>query len=1004
MEHLALEVFDLATKENQNPTGSQYAVLEPDAPITITDTSEIFADGDVWSYDFKLNVHANAHLFGTAGDIHGSRLHEQINKRKARLWVEGVPLHLGYLKLGDEAEVDADGNVDVSIESGQKTFDEMIEGMNARDVPMLADHLIGVAVWRERMPTIKITYNIAATEVWAGPVGTSYSEERTLEVDSSTQENHLAGQWPKHVVHSGSFQTVGGSDFVVKSNETLNTDSPYDDNAPTAHPYCNVIIGYQRKDKDGNAERGYTLHETQWPNTAPCFYVMYWFRALMKHLGIHIDENQMQYVEDMRRLFMMNTLCAYEEPEETPSATSGSGKNLKLLGKILPYYDERKKEFARYEYDLAESKAITINANITQLEHESMAPSIKDPVFHIERVEMVNEGPIFGHPAYASQDCFPNVEAKNIIDALQNGFGVRLLFNNDFSRVRVVLLRDIFQSQDVADIKCDILKEGLKVENSTRGFMMSYGSDDTAFKLPVFDKVLDKEHTTDTTGNNYTLKPSDYAEAIKAASAFNKNLYYTDNGNTYAYKVDEEAKRYKDLYPSLFELAGFMDAVDGTCSGEAETFKSIALNFTPLIVNDANMEKEREGSKEQKFFTFVDAEMKQSDGDFSVGGDLYFQAKVTNAIFEGDRDWNYSHYKYSVNIDIEGYIFEKYTLRLKDNFESNEDGVAPIEKHNWGLTLGIMRGSGKDAYVKADTDPQDGEGNQTWEIMPGSSKTAHPDTCDSYGNEWFYDAGGGEQTIEVLTNQDAVNELHNQFPNSNAPFYTEEKGFITKYGVGSVYTNRVDGEAGDYPIKEHHVLFALAYSKSGPVADDYTIFTYQDKLMTPYRTTAEVMAYDAGPEGMHLIVEFDSNGNRGNTLIDLIKKAYGSSQDASILLDHGIGSRYGRFSLKLRAEKPNPFYDQQQLESDSNRRYLNITNPNLRQRGLADQFYKEYSYWIRNARIVKRTVRMTLAQLLTIDKTKRVRVGDVTGFIRKMQYSVSNETGLGNVILEIMYI
>jgi hypothetical protein len=28
----------------------------------------------------------------------------------------------------------------------------------------------------------------------------------------------------------------------------------------------------------------------------------------------------------------------------------------------------------------------------------------------------------------------------------------------------------------------------------------------------------------------------------------------------------------------------------------------------------------------------------------------------------------------------------------------------------------------------------------------------------------------------------------------------------------------------------------------------------------------------------------------------------------------------------------------------------------------------------------------------------------VTGFIRKMQYTVSNETGLGNVILEIMYI
>jgi hypothetical protein len=47
---------------------------------------------------------------------------------------------------------------------------------------------------------------------------------------------------------------------------------------------------------------------------------------------------------------------------------------------------------------------------------------------------------------------------------------------------------------------------------------------------------------------------------------------------------------------------------------------------------------------------------------------------------------------------------------------------------------------------------------------------------------------------------------------------------------------------------------------------------------------------------------------------------------------------------------------------------------------------------------------MELAQLQTIDKTKKVKVGDITGFIRKMQYSVNLKTGLGLVTLEIMYI
>ena len=89
MEHLRLEIFDL------EGTGSKFAWLPEDASITITDTSEVFASGDVWSHSFTLNVRANAHIFGTAGDMHGSRLHEQINKRRARLWVEEVALYYG---------------------------------------------------------------------------------------------------------------------------------------------------------------------------------------------------------------------------------------------------------------------------------------------------------------------------------------------------------------------------------------------------------------------------------------------------------------------------------------------------------------------------------------------------------------------------------------------------------------------------------------------------------------------------------------------------------------------------------------------------------------------------------------------------------------------------------------------------------------------------------------------------------------------------------------------
>jgi hypothetical protein len=47
---------------------------------------------------------------------------------------------------------------------------------------------------------------------------------------------------------------------------------------------------------------------------------------------------------------------------------------------------------------------------------------------------------------------------------------------------------------------------------------------------------------------------------------------------------------------------------------------------------------------------------------------------------------------------------------------------------------------------------------------------------------------------------------------------------------------------------------------------------------------------------------------------------------------------------------------------------------------------------------------MEMAQLLAIDVTKRVRIGDIMGFIRKMEYQVTSKDGLGLVTMEIMYI
>jgi hypothetical protein len=294
-----------------------------------------------------------------------------------------------------------------------------------------------------------------------------------------------------------------------------------------------------------------------------------------------------------------------------------------------------------------------------------------------------------------------------------------------------------------------------------------------------------------------------------------------------------------------------------------------------------------------------------------------------------------------------------------------------------------MRGSGGDAYVNYSYDSDDGEGNDTWEIVPGSSATTHPDACDNYGNEWDYvdtrRAGRGE----------AASMFAELFPDSNATFAEVESNGVDLFTIE------------DNNGTQHKALFVTPFPPNN--SWHYQRFRQYITYLS-HHSVADIKTLDAsGYMGyQNTFVETDSSQERCDTLRQLIRLSLG--YDSDIIIDHGVGSRYGRFSLKLRAEKPNPYFNPLLPESDSNRRYLQITNNNLQGRGLCDQFYKEYSYWIRNARIVKRTVRMTLAQLLTIDKTLRVTVGDVTGFIRKMQYTVSNETGLGNVVMEIMYI
>ena len=1187
MEYLALEIFDLATKENPRPTGSKYATLSDDTTITIIDTSEIFASGDVWSHSFKLNVKANAHIFGTSGEIHGARLHDQINKRRARLWVMGLPLYLGYLKLDDEVDVDDDGNVDVSFESGQKTFEEMIDGINAREVSV-GDVPIGVALNRKRVCNIGGEPRFYITGLEAYVAKYDWLDGATSNVFGGSYPKILSPytqRWPKMVK---SYGKILDSNFnpISPAPDYTNIQTPYD----ASHPFCNINICYPFKSVNTDGEevagRGYTLrlargkettdggdNQTRY-NNAPNFYLLYFIDRLFKDMGINITENQAKDIEDMRRVFMLNYGCHYEEIEndsdysdstehKTPTApqsrferygqyympiVDGDGEKRLLkdwdvssitehedgpyIGKILlrdvsviRVSDAQSLQLSSVEGRLLDKWGI----NDESIGFRSYGLDVSDN----EKIHKAYSA----YLAYATGENYPNVEIGDIINAMKSMFGVRLLFNSDYSTVRIVMLKNILTSTDIQEIACDIVGENKK-ENSIRGFRMTYGkgTEDTSFYYKGFADLFQREAKTwkDTTDkHDYTQWDlnADYNEIKQYVSAFNKICYVTPlTGNAYIIKVDEDEEV---LFPSVFEAAPFMDAEDGDCSGDEETIEEVQVGATPVIMNQV-------GNSYASLFSSDMKAPSPDDDEKAQHIETCARGFLTSQDFDGwgvvDGAGVDPTKTFHVIGKLDLYPREGFKIRMEDNYAISNGGT-PFDEADPGLCFGIMRSSGDDAFVSYYVDENDND-NMTWDVVPGDGAIDHPDTCDDYGNLFDYNG-----QVAIRTRADAEDALATLFPNSNAPFVKIKNN--KEYVIIGYATKRIADKDG----KSVNVLFATQWGIVGPTKTwDSPVETIDKSILDTYANDlsripeSEFMDYDY-VDGRQIIVELNSSDERGKTLVELCRKL-AVYNVRTVYISNGVGSRFGRFSLKLRAEKPNPYYinslpdlvrtkqeaaeamtklyttcntdllnrhkvafadihaagwdcptsgyttaygvlhtiryedlsaheilwtpikqdgtimpyltwleylegfsglsadeilnyDNEHLilDIDStdqrneilqglqaiyyaedgenpkpvditplNPRYLEITDENLQRRGLADRLYPEYSYFIRNARIVTKTVRMELAQLLSIDKTKKVHVGDIIGFIRKTQVTVSNKKGLGLVTMEILYI
>lgn len=663
----------------------KWAVLSDDVSVDIENSSPVWGEGSSFTLPFELDIEPNRHIIGNSDQITGQSVFDVLDGKPAILYTLGIPVYSGIIKLEDEVEI-TEGKVDISLVSGNLPFNEMIEGMNCQDVELKDEIIIGERV---RLIEVAVHDGVLSDEILYR--GKMYAPESFM--------------WMRN-------------DGV----NTVNTTKPY-----PQMPYCNIPICYQMPDEkeDNPIEQKWNGYETIGSDdrllriydkettgeyvvlgadrslSAPCFFVLYFLECLFKKIGCSYSDENIKAMEDMCRLAFVSTKCAYDEIDSL------------LLCDIFKLMMEKGFNIS-YPSELSKPQYF-IDYNI---------PLIK---------------------CKANSKNFPDTDVSSVIEGLENGFGIRFIFNEKENHVSMVFIKDILADPDVIKINVSDIYSVNKVENRIRGFKLTYGGseDDTAFNY-----------------NNWgSLAPVDsYNQIVSQISAYNKVLYlHNKTGNAYRVKVNNQATSSDELDPSLFEVGGFVDATYGDVSKE-EFVEDIEMKFTPVTMNDVYTKKQFRVSRgrtiddtsnnTQKFAFFLDVQMKRPrwiprttwsfiesrtnreyDCSFTYFEDQRFDEKIAIAKQSSDRP-------------------DKRKSGKQGSFFLRYENDSPIQSFNTGLMLGVMRGGGSDAGVDEFDENYDGEGNSKY-VLTSDTPSFHSDTVDNYARVFDYngsESGGVDNT------------------------------------------------------------------------------------------------------------------------------------------------------------------------------------------------------------------------------------------------------------------
>lgn len=367
----------------------------------------------------------------------------------------------------------------------------------------------------------------------------------------------------------------------------------------------------------------------------------------------------------------------------------------------------------RYEYgDPVEIPAVDMNT------YSTIGLSKEYMDIRITYGDLRHSNPRFiKREVYATNKNFPETDVSSVIESLFSAFGLKIVHDTAKNEAGIYYIRDILRDNEIIDIPMKVRNVSLSY-GKVPGVTISYGGDEqnTSFNYSDWARVsLRKE----------------YKSVLKEIGPYNKDCYILSNtGNKYRIKIDSESEdegNVKELNPSLFEVAQFNDFSVG---GKSDDNEELKIGFSPVIENDVTGFYASKSDKVnlQVLAIYIDEEMKKR---------LVMTNEKTGSFLEKLGTYDESRNEYTGP-----YIHVFYPRSF--NYDKKQHTESPLQKHDSGFSLGVMRGSGNNSGFEVVIEDYDGNGNDAW-VTVSSDYAFTSDTVDAYGNHYDYNgtADGG---------------------------------------------------------------------------------------------------------------------------------------------------------------------------------------------------------------------------------------------------------------------